>query len=115
MPGYWYGACLTNFTPAANKAAQKAIHDCRLHIKGGWSVTDLAYMAHPIVRGPMLYCGRFCKPALYPVLCGLNMLVRCVNGSREDHTRYRALVRQGGTTTCAMVHALATRITIGNG
>ena len=90
-----YGEYFTNFTPAVSRAAQKAmrqtIHDWRLHLKVGWSLTDLARMVNPIVRGWMQYYGRFYQSALYPVLRHLNrMLVRWVEWKYKKlrgHTR----------------------------
>ena len=58
---------------------RQTIHDWRLNRKVGGSLTDLARLVNPIVRGWMQYYGRFYQSALYPVLRHLNRtLVRWV-------------------------------------
>ena len=37
---------------AAQKAMRQTSHEWCLHLKAGWSLTDLARMANPIVRLP---------------------------------------------------------------
>jgi RNA-directed DNA polymerase len=60
------------FTPAVSPKALKAIRTevrrWRLHRRTDKELTDLARMFNPIIRGWVLYYGKFYRSALYPAL-----------------------------------------------
>ena len=66
------GQYRVGFTPAAGPKALKAIRAevrrWRLHRRTDKELADLARMFNPIIRGWILYYGRFYRSALYPAL-----------------------------------------------
>ncbi|MGH8625191.1 MAG: group II intron reverse transcriptase/maturase [Gammaproteobacteria bacterium] len=87
-----WGKYFVNFSPGVSNAAAKAI---RQSIRG-WQlgcrvdkrIDDLARMFNPIIRGWMIYYGRYYKSALYPTLRHLD---RCL--ARWAMAKYKRLRR----------------------
>jgi group II intron reverse transcriptase/maturase len=70
------GEMFTSFLPAISKDAlnkiSREVRSWRLHLRTGRTLTDLARMINPIVRGWMQYYGAFYRTALYPLLQRIN-------------------------------------------
>jgi RNA-directed DNA polymerase len=66
------GKIFVNFSPAvsskAAKKIRKEIRSWKLHLRSDKTLTDLAKMFNPRVRGWVNYYGRFYKSAMYPFL-----------------------------------------------
>ena len=71
-----HGKHFVNFSPAvsgdAKRAIGKEIRSWRVNRRSDKSLSDLARMFNPIVRGWINYYGRFYKSMLYPTLRRLN-------------------------------------------
>jgi group II intron reverse transcriptase/maturase len=67
-----WGKYFVNFSPAvsnrAAKAMRQAIRDWQLRCRVDKRIDDLARMFNPIIRGWLIYYGRYYKSALYPTL-----------------------------------------------
>lgn len=86
------GASFTGFLPALSKPAlirmRQQVRRWRLHRRTGNTLTDLAQMINPIVRGWMQYYGAFYRSALDPLLQRINAyLVRLL---RMKYRRLRS-------------------------
>jgi hypothetical protein len=57
---------------AAAKRIRRQIHDWRLHLRSGSTLSELAQEINPIVRGWINYYGRFYKSELVYALKGIN-------------------------------------------
>jgi group II intron reverse transcriptase/maturase len=77
------GKQFSSFLPAISKNALKRINaearSWRLHLRTGYTFTDLARRINPIVAGWMQYYGAFYRSALLPLLARINSyLVRWI-------------------------------------
>jgi RNA-directed DNA polymerase len=85
------GVAFTGFLPAVSTPAltvmRAQVRRWRLHLRNGLTLTDLAQQINPIVRGWMLYYGKFYRSALNPLLKRVNSyLVRFL---RRKYRRLR--------------------------
>ena len=89
------GASFTGFLPAVSKPALIRMHRqlrrWRLHRRTGHTLTDLAPVINPVVRGWMQYYGAFYRTALHPLLERVNdYLMRWL---RRKYRRLRAFLK----------------------
>jgi RNA-directed DNA polymerase len=86
------GATFTGFLPAVSKPAlnkmRRAVRQWRLHRRTSHTLTDLAPVLNPVVRGWMQYYGAFYRSELDPLLRRINAyLVRLL---RMKYRRLRS-------------------------
>jgi RNA-directed DNA polymerase len=86
-----FGKHFVNFSPAVSDDAVKAmgreLRSWRLHNRSDKTLTDLARMFNPIVRGWINYYGRFYKSRLYLILRRINEYL--VRWARRKYKRLR--------------------------
>ena len=87
------GRMFAGFLPAISRDALtkigRQLRSMRLHHCTGLSFHDLARWVNPIVRGWMLYYGKFYQSALYPLLIRVNAYLM-----RWVRTKYRRFKRR---------------------
>ena len=94
-----HGGQFVNFLPAASDDARKRIRreirGWRLHLRPGKTISDLARIFNPIIRGWINYYGRFYRSVLVKVLRRINAyLVRWAQGKYKRLRRYPAQARR---------------------
>ena len=87
----------TGFNPAISKEALKklnaGVRGWRLPHRSELTLADLATKINPIVRGWMLYYGRFYRSAVYPVLRRINSyLVRWLRRTRRRFAGWKKAI-----------------------
>ncbi len=109
-----HGNFFVNFSPAVSDGAKKAIgrevRSWRLNCRSDKTLTDLARMFNPIVRGWINYYGRFYKSELFRVLRRLNEYL--VRWAMRKYKRLRGhptraakwLVRVARRDPCLFAH-----------
>jgi RNA-directed DNA polymerase len=86
-----WGKFFINFTPAVSTEAmtkmRQEMRHWRLPVRSDKAIDDLARMWNPVLRGWILYYGRFYKSAMYPVFRHLNDLL--VRWAMRKYKRFR--------------------------
>lgn len=86
-----WGKFFINFTPAVSTEAmtkmRQEMRRWRLPMRSDKAIDDLARMWNPVLRGWILYYGRFYKSATYPVFRHLNDLL--VRWAMRKYKRFR--------------------------
>jgi len=70
--GRLFRAFAPGIDPGALKRLSGQVRSWRIHRRTGSTLADLARWLNPIVRGWIVYYGRFSKHLLYPLLCRIN-------------------------------------------
>ena len=94
-----YGRCFVSFTPAASGKALTAIRQTvrhwRLHRRSDKTLSDLARMFNPMIRGWIAYYSKFRHSALFPTLKHIDRyLVRWVCGKYKRFRGHQQRARQ---------------------
>ena len=93
-----HGGQFVNFLPAASDDARKRIRRevrrWRLHLRPGKTISDLARIFNPIIRGWINYYGRFYKSMLYPLLRRINE--HLVRWAMRKYKRLRRREKRAG-------------------
>ena len=93
-----HGGQFVNFLPAASDDARKRIRreirGWRLHLRPGKTISDLARIFNPIIRGWINYYGRFYKSMLYPLLRRINE--HLVRWAMRKYKRLRRREKRAG-------------------
>ncbi|MEL6276463.1 MAG: group II intron reverse transcriptase/maturase, partial [Bacteroidota bacterium] len=74
-----WGKHFINFSPAVSETAKtkmrRQMRKWKLHLRTDKDLEDLSRMFNPILRGWIMYYGKYYKSAMYPVLKHLNRLL----------------------------------------
>ena len=114
------GKHFVNFSPAvcddARKAISREIRSWHITRRSDKTLSDLARMFNPIVRGWINYYGRFYKSWLYPVLRHINdglvrWAMRKYKRLRGHHPASEGMVGDGRSTRAGPLRPLEARAT----